>query len=150
MTWPKLWEGPLKTKEGSLGKRRVVSLLSMRIIANIVGRSILHLLAHKIPIWMHLKTSLATNDLFIDESILSKALHSLHCSQTYVVHSIIHIMLYYKNANGNIVVLCYTHALSKLGKGASKWIVMIPNKMTPKLIKISQILHTLVTYSHYM
>ena len=50
VTWSKFWEGPLKMKAGCLREGRVVSLLSMRKTANIVGRSITSSCTHKSPI----------------------------------------------------------------------------------------------------
>ena len=89
-------EGLLKMKAGCLGEGRVLSLLSMRWTANIVGRSTTSSCTHNNPTWMHLKTSSETHDSFIDESTISKALSSLHSSQTCVVGSIIYKKLYCK------------------------------------------------------
>ena len=83
-------EGLLKMKASCLGEGRVLSQLSMRWTTNIVGRSTTSSCTHNSPTWMHLKTSLETHDSFIDESTISKALSSLHSSQTYVAGSIIY------------------------------------------------------------
>ena len=84
MTESNFLEGLMKIKAGFLGEGRVVSLLSIRLTTNIVGRSTTSSSTQNRPTWMHLKTSSETYDSFIDESTISKALSSLHSSQTCV------------------------------------------------------------------
>ena len=117
MTDPKSLVGLMSTKAGCFGEGRVVSQLSMRRIANIVGQSVASSCTHKSPIWMHLKTSWETNDSVIDESTISKALSTLQSSQTCVSCSIINKGLYYKCKWKRRLFFCYLHALSKLEKG---------------------------------
>ena len=119
MTDPKSLVGLLKIKAGGFGEGRVVSQLSMRRIANMVGRSIASSCTHKSPIWMHLKTSWESNDSVIDESTISKALSFVHSSQTCMVYSIIQKGLYYKCKWKRPLFFGYLHALLKLGKGGS-------------------------------
>ena len=116
MTDRKSFVGLLKMKAGCFGEGIVVSQLSMRRIANMVGRSVASSCTHMSPIWMHLKTSWGTNDSIIDESTISKALFSLQSSQTCMVYSIIQKGLYYYCKWKRLLFFCYLHALLKLGK----------------------------------
>ena len=50
-----------KVKAGGFGGGRVVSLASMKITSDMVGRSVAASCTHNSPMWMHLETSLVEN-----------------------------------------------------------------------------------------
>ncbi|KAK2978977.1 hypothetical protein RJ640_017541 [Escallonia rubra] len=68
---------------GCLGDERVVSWHSMNATSDIEGRSFANSCTHKSPMWMHLRTWCAWYNSPNDGSATSRALPSLHRSQTW-------------------------------------------------------------------
>lgn len=78
----KFSEDSPKVNAGCFGLGRGASPFNMTTTSDMVGLSFASSCTHKSAIWMHLNTSWEQSDKIIDESMISRALPSLHSSQT--------------------------------------------------------------------